>query len=96
MAALRSAHLAGRRVPPAAPRTAFLRRKLGNFFINRDGFGCETVVKENLREPFEILKRAESFALADKQIAQGHQCDLVLRFVLEDTLIFRNGLRQFP
>jgi hypothetical protein len=48
-----------------------------------------------LRQPFEIFDGAERFTLADVQLADGHQRDLVARFVLQNLLIFRDGLRYF-
>ena len=38
------------------------------------------------------LKR---FALANVQVADGHQRDLIFGFVLQDVLVFGDGLREF-
>jgi len=77
-------------------RARFLGRELCYFFVNGDGFGCESVVQKNLCELFKIFQRLKGFALAHEQIAQGHQGDLILRFILQDLLIFRDGLRHLP
>jgi len=38
----------------------------------------------------------KSFTLSDEQVAQGHECDLVFRFIFQDLLVFGDGLRKFP
>ncbi|HEX3817930.1 MAG TPA: hypothetical protein VHW03_06560 [Chthoniobacterales bacterium] len=66
--------------------------KFCNAFVNGDRFGEESVANENLREALEIVDGLKGFALADVQLADGHQRDLIARLVLQNLLIFRNGL----
>ena len=68
--------------------------KFGDAFVNGDGFGKKTVADKNLREAFEIIDGLKSFALADIELADGHQRDLVARLILENLLVFGDGLRD--
>src|SRR4029077_18690072 len=54
-----------------------------------------TVTHENLGEAFEVVDGLEGFALADVQLADGHQRDLVARLELQDLLILCDGLYNF-
>jgi len=76
-------------------RANFLRRELGDAFINRDGLGEKTVADKNLREAFEIIYSLESFSLANIEFANGHQGDLIARFEFQDLLVFGDSLRDF-
>src|SRR6266481_2459085 len=76
-------------------RADFFRREFRNSLVNRDRFGQESVADEELRQPFEIFDGLKSLALADVQLADGHQRDLVARLVLQDLLILRDCLRYF-
>ena len=69
--------------------------QLGNAFINRDGFGQEPVADKQLRQTFEVIDGLKRFALTDIQLADGHQGDLIARFVLQNLLVFRYGLGDF-
>ncbi len=76
-------------------RTDFFRGELGDALVNRDCFGQETVAHENLSQAFEVVDGLESFALADIQLADGHQRNLIARLVLQNILVFGNGLGDF-
>src|SRR5579859_530726 len=78
----------------AFERTNFLGRELGDALVNGDGFGEKTVADEDLREAFEIIDGLKRFALANVEFADGHEGDLILGLVLEDLLIFGDGLRN--
>src|SRR5262249_44882703 len=43
----------------------------------------------------EVIDGLEGFALADVQLADGHQGDLVARFILQNVLVFGDGLDDF-
>ena len=45
-----------------------------------------------LRKALEIIDGLKGFALANVQLADGHQRNLILRLVLQNVLVFRNGL----
>ena len=77
-------------------RPDFFWRELGNSLVDRNRFGKETVADEELRETFEIVDGLNGFALADVQLADGHQGDLVAGLILQDLLIFGDGLRHLP
>src|SRR5580704_6242971 len=68
--------------------------KLGDAFINGDGFGEKTVADKNLGQSLEIIDGLKSFALADVKLADGHERDLIARLVLENLLVFGDGLRD--
>src|SRR5713101_1189829 len=76
-------------------RTDFFRGELGDTLVNRDCFGQETVAHENLSKAFEIVDGLERLALADIQLADGHQRDLIARLVLQNILVFGYGLGDF-
>ncbi len=73
-------------------RTRFLRRQLGDLLVDRDGFGDKAVGEIDLREPLEILQGLEGVTLPHKQVADGHQRDLILGLVLQNLNVFLNGL----
>src|ERR1051325_2981553 len=75
--------------------TNFLGSELGDALVNGDGLGEKTVADKDLREAFEIVDGLKGFALANVEFADGHQGDLILGLVLEDMLIFGDGLRDF-
>ena len=77
-------------------RAAFLGSKLGDLFVDGDGFGGEAVVQKNLGQPFKIFQGLEGFPLADEQISQRHQGDLILGLILQNLLVFEDGLRHLP
>ncbi len=73
-------------------RTNLLRSELGDALVNGDGFCKETITDKNLREAFEVIDGLERLALADVQLADGHQGDLIARLVLQNMLVFSYGL----
>ena len=73
-------------------RTNLFGGQLGDALVNRDRFGEEPVADEQLRQPFEVIDGLEGFALANIQLADGHQGDLIARLVLQDLLVFGDGL----
>jgi len=75
-------------------RFDFLRSQLGDALVNRNGLGQKTVSHKNLCQPLKILDSLKSFALANVQLADGHQRDLILRLVFQNVLVFGNGLRN--
>ena len=82
-------------VGEAFERRQFIRRQLGNFFVDRDGFAVEAVVEIHLREALEVLDSVRHIALAGIEVADRHQCGLILRVVAENLLILSDGLRDF-
>src|SRR6266566_2348606 len=76
-------------------RANLLGRELGNALIDRDCFCQETVADENLRKAFEIVDGLKRLALADIQLADGHQRDLIARLKLQNILVFGYGLGDF-
>ncbi len=66
--------------------------ELGDAFVNSDSFCEEAVTDKNLREAFEVVDGLKGLALADVQLADGHQGDLIARLVLQNILVFRYGL----
>src|SRR4029077_3332959 len=83
------------KIGEAFERANFFGCKLGDALIDSDCFREETVADENLREAFEIIYGLKRFALANVEFADSHQCDLILRLVLEDLLVFGDSLRDF-
>src|SRR5215468_10213171 len=79
----------------ALKRANLFGRKFRDALINSDCFCEKTVANEDLREAFEIIDCLESFALANIEFADSHQGDLILGFILEDLLVFGDGLRDF-
>src|SRR6267154_2642669 len=75
-------------------RTNLFGSEFGDALVNGDGLGQETVAYEDLRQTLKIIDGLKSFALADVELADGHQGDLVFGLVLEDLLVFRDGLRD--
>ncbi len=73
-------------------RPDFLGRQLGDPFVNGDGLREKTISDKNLRKAFEIIDSLKGFALADVQLANGHERDLIARLVLQDLLVFGDGL----
>ena len=69
--------------------------QLGDALVNGDGLGEKSVGHKNLREPLEIIDGLKSFALANVEFADGHQGDLVARFILQNLLVFGDGLGDF-
>src|SRR5882757_6520985 len=47
---------------------------------------------KDLRQALKIFDGLECFALPNIKFADGHQGDLILRLVLQDVLVLRNGL----
>src|SRR5438876_1176616 len=76
-------------------RANLLRSEFGDAFVNRNRFSQETVAHEDLRKAFEIVDGLECLALADVQLAYGHQRDLVAGLVLQNILVFAYGLGDF-
>jgi len=76
-------------------RADFFRGELGDALVNRDCFCQESVADENLRKAFEVVDGLERLALADIQLADGHQRDLIPRLVLQNILVFAYGLGDF-
>ncbi len=79
----------------AFERRKFIRRQLGNFLVDRDGFAVEAVVEIDLREALEVFDGVRHIALAGIEVADRHQCGLILRVVAENLLILGDGLRDF-
>src|SRR5439155_12988561 len=90
----RFAHYALLHVQVSQPleRFDFFRRQLRDALVNSDGLRQETVADKDLRQTFKIFDGPEGFSLANVQLADGHQRDLILRLVLQNMLVFRNGL----
>ena len=82
-------------VGEAFKRRKFIRRQLGNFFVDRDGFAVEAVVEIDLSEALEVFNGVRHIALAGIEVANRHQCGLVLRVVAQNLLILGDGLRDF-
>ena len=77
-------------------RAAFLGSKFGDFLVDGDGFGGEAVVQKNLGQTFKIFQGLEGLPLPDEKISQGHQGDLILGLILDNLLVFEDGLRHLP
>ena len=75
-------------------RPGLLGSQFGYLFIDRDRFRYKAVRQKQFCQPLEIFQRLERFPLANVEVANGHQRDLVSRLVLQDILIFGNGLRH--
>ena len=90
----RFAHYALLHVQVSQPleRFDFLWRQLRDALVNRDGLRQESVADKDLRQTFKIFDCPEGFTLANVKLADGHQRDLILRLVLQNVLVFRNGL----
>ena len=73
-------------------RANLFGREFGDALVNGDGFGQETVADEELRQALEIVDGLKGLALADVQLADGHQGDLIARLVLQNLLVFGDGL----
>src|SRR5206468_1657256 len=58
-------------------------------------FCQEAVADVNLREAFEVVDGLKRFALPDIQLADGHECDLITRLVLQNILVLGDGLSDF-
>src|SRR5262249_40272963 len=69
--------------------------ELGDALVNGYGFGEEAVTDKNLSQALEVFDGLEGFALANVELTNGHQRDLVLGLVLQDVLVFVDGLRNF-
>jgi len=76
-------------------RADFLGSEFRDAFVNRDRFSQETVAHEDLCKAFEIVDGLERLALADVQLAYGHQRDLIARLVFQNILVFAYGLGDF-
>src|SRR5260221_4188861 len=75
-------------------RANLLGSEFGDALVNGNRLGQETVADEDLREALKIINGLKRLALPDVQLPNGHQGDLVFRLVLQDLLIFRDGLRD--
>ena len=75
-------------------RTNFFGGEFRDALVNGDGLRQETIADEQLREPLEVIDGLERLALADVQLSDGHQGNLIPRLVLQDLLIFGDGLRH--
>ena len=73
----------------------FFRSQLGDALVDRDCFGKETVANENLRKALEVVDGLERFSLADIELTDGHERDLIARLVLQNILVFGDGLGDF-
>jgi len=73
-------------------RPNLFRSQFGNALVNGDRFGKETIADENLGQALKVIDGLESLALADKELADGHQGDLVAGLVFENILVFGDGL----
>ena len=73
----------------------FFRSQLGDALVHRDCFGKETVANENLRKALEVVDGLERFSLADIELTDGHERDLIARLVLQNVLVFGDGLGDF-
>src|SRR6201981_1780937 len=73
-------------------RPNLFRSQFGDALVNGDRFGKETIPDENLGQALKVIDGLESLALADIKLADGHQGDLVAGLVLEDILVFGDGL----
>ena len=76
-------------------RPNFFGSELGDAFVDRDCFCQETVANENLRKALEIVDGLKGFPLPDIELADGHECDLIARLVLQNILVFGDGLGDF-
>ncbi len=76
-------------------RANLFRGQLGDALVDRNSLGQETVAHEYLRKALKIIDCLKGFALPDVQLPNGHQRDLVFGLVLQNLLIFRDGLRNF-
>src|SRR5215470_16149818 len=83
------------KIREALKRANLFGSKLRDTFVDGDCFGEKTVPHEDLCEAFEIIDGLESLALANVELADGHQGDLILGLVFEDMLVFGDGLRDF-
>ncbi len=73
----------------------FLGSELGDALVDRYRFCQESIAHEYLGKAFEVVDGLKRLALADIQLADGHQRDLVARLVLQNILVFGNGLGYF-
>src|SRR5437016_146823 len=69
--------------------------ELGDALVNRNCLCQETVANKNLRKAFEVVDGLKRLALADIQLADGHQRDLVARLIFQNILVFGYGLGDF-
>src|SRR2546430_1295454 len=76
-------------------RANLLGGQFGDALVNSDGFSEEAVADENLGQALKVIDGLKSLALADVQLADGHQSDLVAGLVLQDILVFGDGLGDF-
>jgi len=76
-------------------RPNLVRRQFGDALVNSDGLGQEPIGDKNLGEALEVVDGLKRFALANIELADGHQSDLVFGFVLENVLVFADGLGDF-
>src|ERR1700746_303038 len=75
-------------------RPNLFRSQFGDALVNGDRFGKETIPDENLGQALKVIDGLESLALADIELADGHQGDLVAGLVFENILVFGDGLRD--
>src|SRR2546425_6734382 len=73
-------------------RTYFFGSELGDALIYCNGFGKEPIADENLRQALKIIDGLKGFTLADIELADGHQSDLVARLEFQNILVFGDGL----
>src|SRR5215467_11898140 len=73
-------------------RADFFRSEFGDALVNGDGFGKKPITDKNLGQALEIIDGLEGLALADVQLTDGHQGDLVAGLVFENILVFGDGL----
>src|SRR2546430_4990451 len=73
-------------------RPNLFRSQFGDALVNGDRFGKETIPDENLGQALKVIDGLESLALADIELADGHQGDLVAGLVFENILVFGDGL----
>src|SRR4029077_13149207 len=73
-------------------RSYLFGSQLGDAFVHRDGFGQETISNEQLSQPLKVVDGLKRFALADIQLADGHQRDLIARLMLQNLLVFGYSL----
>src|SRR5213080_4101964 len=76
-------------------RPNLFRSQFGDALVNGDRFGKETIPDENLGQALKVIDGLESLALADIELADGHQGDLVAGLVFENILVFGDGLGDF-
>ncbi len=76
----------------ALERANLFRSEFSDFFVDGDGFGEEAIGEIDLGEAFEVFKGLKGLALANEQIADGHEGDLILGVVLEDGQVLGNRL----